>query len=104
MNFIESKRTKFVLIIIILLQLFYISHNRLKFRSEIIINSLKDGFGSKYIMTEDLMELKLISNNLKLDKFNISENLKKIHFFIKDLLNFYILLNLIKILKKYFIQ
>ena len=81
MNFIENKKIKFLLIIIIFIQLFYISHQRLEFKIEIIKNSFLKGFGSKYVMTDDLLELKKISKDLKLNKFNISKNLKKNTFF-----------------------
>jgi hypothetical protein len=81
MIFIENKKIKFILFIIIFIQLFYVSHNRLKFKIEIIKNSFLEGFGSKYIMTDDLLELKKISKDLKLNKFNISKNLEKNTFF-----------------------
>ena len=81
MRYIKKKKFKFILIIIIFIQLFYISHHKLNFKIEIIKNSLLNGFGSKYVMTEDLLELKEISKNLKLNKFNISSNLKKNTFF-----------------------
>ena len=81
MNFIHNKKIKFILIIIITIQLFYISNQRLSFKKEIIKNSLLDSFGSKYAMTDDLIELKKISKDLKLDKFNISKNLQENAFF-----------------------
>jgi len=81
MNFIKDTKIKFILIVIIFVQLFYISHHRLTFRAEIIKNSFLENFGSRYIMTNDLLELKKISNNFKLKKFNLSEKLKKNAFF-----------------------
>ena len=90
MNFIENKKIGFLLIVIIFIQLFYISYHRLEFKTEIIKNSFIKNFGSKYVMTDDLLELKKVSNNLKLNEFNISKSLKKMSFLIKDRLNFYI--------------
>jgi len=81
MNFIKHKKIKFILFIIIFIQLFYVSNEKLEFKIEIIKNSFLEGFGSKYVMTNDLLELKKISKNLKLNKFNISKNLKKNTFF-----------------------
>ena len=81
MNFIQNKRTKFILIVIIFIQLFYISNQRLSFKIEIFKDSFLSGFGSKYVMTDDLIELKKISKDLKLKKFNISKNLQKNTFF-----------------------
>tara|TARA_B110000196_G_C20869205_1_gene531210 strand:- start:305 stop:688 length:384 start_codon:yes stop_codon:yes gene_type:complete len=81
MNFIKDTKIKFILIVIIFVQLFYISHHKLTFKTEIIKNSFLENFGSKYIMTNDLLELKKISNNFKLKKFNLSEKLKKNAFF-----------------------
>ena len=81
MNFIDNQKIKFILIIIISIQLFYISSHRLSFQSEIIKNSFLDSFGSQYVMTDDLIELKKISQDLKLNKFNISKNLQKNAFF-----------------------
>ena len=81
MNFIENKKIGFLLIVIIFIQLFYISYHRLEFKTEIIKKSFIKNFGSKYVMTDDLLELKKVSNNLKLNKFNISKSLKKNVFF-----------------------
>jgi hypothetical protein len=81
MSFIKNKKIKFVLIIIIFIQLFYISHHKSKFKIEIIKSSFVENFGSRYIMTEDILELKKISKNLKLEKYNLSKNLKENVFF-----------------------
>ena len=77
MNFKENKKIKFILFIIIFIQLFYVSNNKSEFKIEIIKNSFSEEFGSKYIMTSDLLELKKVTKDLKLNKFNISKNLKK---------------------------
>ena len=58
MNFIKHKKIKFILFIIIFIQLFYVSNEKLEFKIEIIKNSFLEGFGSKYVMTNDLLELK----------------------------------------------
>jgi len=81
MNFIKNKKIKCALAIIIFIQLFYISHHKLKFKVEIIKSSFIENFGSKYIITNDILELKKISKNLKLKKFNLSKNLKNNAFF-----------------------
>jgi len=81
MDFIENKKIKLILFIIIFIQLFYVSHKKSEFKIEIIKNSFLEDFGSQYIMTGDLLELKKISKDLKLNKFNISDNLKKNTFF-----------------------
>tara|TARA_B100001094_G_C18014893_1_gene712060 strand:+ start:106 stop:489 length:384 start_codon:yes stop_codon:yes gene_type:complete len=81
MNFIEKKKIKFLLIVIIFIQLFYISQHKLEFKTEILKNSFLKEFGSKYVMTNDLLELKKVSKDFKLDKFNISTSLKNNTFF-----------------------
>ena len=81
MSFLKNKKIKFILFIIIFIQLFYISHYKLKFKIEIIKSSFVENFGSRYIMTEDLLELKKISKDLKLEKYNLSKNLKENVFF-----------------------
>lgn len=88
MNFIDNKKTKFILVLIIVIQLFYISHKRLDFKIEIIKDSFLENFGSKYIMTNDLIELKKISIDLKLNKFNLSKNLKENNFFYQRSIEF----------------
>jgi hypothetical protein len=102
MIFIENKKIKFILFIIIFIQLFYVSHNRLKFKIEIIKNSFLEGFGSKYIMTDDLLELKKISKDLKLNKFNISKNLEKNTFFNQRSIEFLYPIKFDKNFKKFF--
>ena len=81
MNFINNKKYRLILIIIIFIQLFYISTQRLDFKIRIIKNSFLKNFGAKYIMSNDLLELKNISDELKLTKFNISNNLENNTFF-----------------------
>jgi hypothetical protein len=81
MNFINNKKYRLILIIIIFIQLFYISTQRLDFKIRIIKNSFLKNFGAKYIMSNDLLELKNISDELKLTKFNISNNLENNAFF-----------------------
>ena len=81
MTFIKNKKFKFLLFIIIFIQLIYISNQRLSFKIEIIRNSFLKDFGLEYIMTNDLIELKKIVNDLNLGKFNISTNLQENTFF-----------------------
>jgi hypothetical protein len=102
MNFIENKKIKFVLIIIIFIQLFYISNQRLSFKIEIFKNSFLNSYGSKFVMTDDLVELKKISKDLKLKKFNISKNLQKNTFFYQRSIEFLYPIKFDKNLKKIF--
>jgi len=81
MIFIKNKKIKFTLILIILIQLLYISHYKLKFKTEIIKSSFIENYGSKFIIPNNILELKKISKDLKLEKFNISKKLTKNVFF-----------------------
>jgi len=79
---------KFILLILILFQFIYISNKRLIFKREILYNSLVKDFGSQYVMTPDLLELKEITNNLKLKEINISEKLKNNVYFLQRSVEF----------------
>ena len=90
MSFQNNNKIKILLIILIFLQLFYIANKRLDFKTEIFKKSFLKDFGSEYVMTSDILELKEITKNLKLEKFNISKKLSGNVFFFKDRQNFYI--------------
>ena len=81
MSFQNNNKIKILLILIIFLQLFYIANKRLDFKTEIFKKSFLKDFGSEYVMTHDILELKKITKDLKLKKFNISEKLSKNVFF-----------------------
>ena len=81
MSFQNNNKIKFILVFLIFLQLFYIANKRLDFKTEIFKKSFLKDFGSKYVMTKDILELKEITKNLKLEKFNISEKLSENVFF-----------------------
>ena len=102
MSFLKNKKIKYALIIIIFIQLFYISHHRLKFKTEIIKNPFLENFGSKYVMTNRLLELKKISKDLKLKKFNLNNNLKKNVFFYQRSIEFLYPIKFDKNFKKFF--
>ena len=87
-NLNQNKKTKLLLIIIIILQLFYIANKKVNFRFDILINSFVPNFGSEYILTEDILELKLITNEEKFTFFNISERLKKDDYFYQRSIEF----------------
>ena len=73
MKFQKNNKIKFILVFLIFFQLFYIANKRLTFKTEIFKNSFLKDFGSEYVMTNDILELKKITNDLKLEKFNISK-------------------------------
>ena len=81
MSFQNNNKIKFILVFLIFIQLFYIANKRLAFKTEIFKNSFLKDFGSEYVMTKDILELKEITNDLKLEKFNISEKLSENVFF-----------------------
>ena len=83
-SFQNNNKIKFILIFIIFFQIFYIANKRLSFKTEILKNSFIKDFGSEYVMTSDILELKKITNDLKLEKFNISKKLNENVFFFKD--------------------
>ena len=88
MSFQNNNKIKFILAFIIFLQLFYISSKRLNFETEIFKKSFLKDFGSEYVMTSDILELKKITNDLKLEKFNISKKLTENVFFFQRSIEF----------------
>ena len=88
MPFQNSNKIKFILVFLIFFQLFYIANKRLTFKTEIFKNSFLKDFGSEYVMTSDILELKKITNDLKLEKFNISKNLTENVFFFQRSIEF----------------
>jgi len=78
---LNDKKIKYILIILIFFQLLHVSEKRLIFKKEILYNSFVKNFGSKYIMTPDLLELKEIVTELNLKQINISKKLKQNVFF-----------------------
>ena len=82
-SFQNNNKIKFILIFIIFFQIFYIANKRLSFKTEILKNSFLKDFGSEYVMSNDILELKKITNDLKLEKFNISKKLNENVFFSK---------------------
>ena len=88
MSFQNNNKIKFILVLLIFFQLFYIANKRLAFKTEIFKNSFLKDFGSEYVMTKDILELKEITKNLKLEKFNISEKLSENVFFFQRSIEF----------------
>ncbi len=88
MSFQNNNKIKCLLVFLIFLQLFYIANKRLDFKTEILKKSFLKDFGSEYIMTKDILELKEITKNLKLEKFNISEKLSENVFFFQRSIEF----------------
>ena len=80
-SFQNNNKIKFILVFIIFFQIFYIGNKRLSFKTEILKNSFLKDFGSEYVMSNDILELKKITNDLKLKKFNISKKLNENVFF-----------------------
>ena len=70
-SFQNNNKIKLILIFLIFFQLFYIANKRLTFKTEIFKNSFLKDFGSEYVMTMDILELKEITKNLKLQNFLI---------------------------------
>ena len=87
-TFQKNNKIKFILVFLIFLQLFYIANKRLDFKTEIFKKSFLKDFGSEYVMTKDIFELKEITKNLKLEKFNISEKLSENVFFFQRSIEF----------------
>ena len=71
----NNKIIKLLLIILIFFQLLYVANKRLSFKKEIFLNAFKKNFGSEYIISPDISELKDLSKNLKLNEINISKKL-----------------------------
>ena len=88
MSFQNNNKIKFILVFLIFFQLFYIANKRLAFETEIFKNSFLKDFGSEYVMTNDILELKKITNDLKLEKFNISKKLTENVFFFQRSIEF----------------
>jgi len=88
MSFQNNNKIKFILVFLIFLQLFYIANKRLVFETEIFKKSFLKDFGSEYVMTSDILELKKITNDLKLEKFNISDKLSENVFFFQRSIEF----------------
>ena len=88
MSFQNNNKIKFILVVLIFFQLFYIANKRLAFKTEIFKNSFLKDFGSEYVMTNDILELKKITNDLKLEKFNISKKLTENVFFFQRSIEF----------------
>ena len=88
MSFQNNNKIKILLVILIFFQLFYIANKRLTFKTEILKKSFLKDFGSEYVMTSDILELKEITKNLKLEKFNISEELSENVFFFQRTIEF----------------
>ena len=88
MLFQNNNKIKFILVFLIFLQLFYIANKRLDFETEIFKKSFLKDFGSEYVMTSDIIELKKITNDLKLEKFNISKKLNENVFFFQRSIEF----------------
>lgn len=76
MNIIENKIIKFLLIIIILTQLFFIGNKKLNFDFEILKNSFSKNFGSEFALPVETQELKKIVLNKNIKKVNLSKYLK----------------------------
>ena len=87
-SFQNNNKIKFILVFIIFFQIFYIGNKRLSFKTEILKNSFLKDFGSEYVMTSDILELKKITNDLKLEKFNISKKLTENVFFFQRSIEF----------------
>ena len=87
-SFHNNNKIKFLLLFIIFFQIFYIANKRLDFKTEILKNSFIKDFGSEYVMTTDILELKKITNDLKLKKFNISKKLSENTFFFQRSIEF----------------
>ena len=87
-SFQNNNKIKFILIFIIFFQIFYIANKRLSFKTEILKNSFLKDFGSEYVMSNDILELKKITNDLKLKKFNISKKLSENTFFFQRSIEF----------------
>ena len=88
MPFQNNNKIKFILVFLIFFQLFYIANKRLTFKIEIFKNSFLKDFGSEYVMTSNILELKKITNDLKLEKFNISKKLTENVFFFQRSIEF----------------
>tara|TARA_B100000287_G_C20129851_1_gene581793 strand:- start:6 stop:407 length:402 start_codon:yes stop_codon:yes gene_type:complete len=72
----QNKKAKFILILIIILQLIYIANKKINFSFDVLVNSFQPNYGSKYIFPENILELKIITEKEKFTYFNISKKLK----------------------------
>ena len=72
----QNKKAKFILILIIILQLIYIANKKVNFSFDVLVNSFQPNYGSKYIFPENILELKIITEKEKFTYFNISKKLK----------------------------
>ena len=77
----QNKKAKLLLLFIIILQLIYIANKKVNFSFDVFINSFQPNYGAEYILAEEILELKSITNNKEFTSFNISKKLKNNDYF-----------------------
>ena len=77
MTEVKIKKFKFFIIILCVIQLFYIFHFRSGFKYEIIKNPFNENAGISYALSAEVIEVNSILKKQKVIDFNLSEDLKK---------------------------
>ena len=77
MTEVKIKKFKFFLLILCIIQHFYIFHFRSGYKYEIIKNPFNENAGISYALSSEVIEAKSILKKQKVTDFNLSEGLKK---------------------------
>ena len=77
MTKVKIKKFKFFIVILCIIQLFYIFHFRSGFKYEIIKNPFHESSGISYALSAEVIEANSILKKQKVIDFNLSEGLKK---------------------------
>ena len=85
MSEVKIKKFKFFFLILCVIQLFYIFHFRSGFKYEIIKNPFNESSGISYALSAEVIEANSILKKQKAIDFNLSEGLKNILIYIKEL-------------------
>jgi hypothetical protein len=73
---INEKKVKLFFILICVLQLFYIFHYRSGFNAELLGRSFNNKAGEEQSLPPETLEIQRILIDLKLNSFNLSDNIK----------------------------
>ena len=85
---VKIKKLNFFLIILCVIQLFYIFHFRSGFKYEIIKNPFDENSGISHALSPEVIESKLILKKQKAIDFNLSKSLKKNTYFYQRSIEF----------------
>ena len=83
-----SKKIRFILIITILVQLIYITKNKIDFEFENLISSLKKDFKGNLYLPKETTEIKKILVSKKIKSFNLSNEIKNSNYIYQRTIEF----------------